>query len=124
MTTPMKRTKRTKSYWAMTAAELAEATKEFDREIPTSKLRPLSPEQRRKWDRTSRQSSRSIYVLERPRRKGATAIVIELDHELLRRTDAYAASRGMTRSELIETGLKSVLTFAEATPRRSKRKSA
>ena len=120
----MKRTKRTKPYWEMTAAELAEATKEFDGEIPASRLRPLSPQQRRQWERMKQQPSRSIFVLDRPRRKGATAVVIELDQELLRRTDAYAASRGMTRSELIENGLKSVLTFAEATPRRSKRKSA
>lgn len=120
----MKQSKRAKPYWEMTAAELAEATKEFDREIPASKMRPLSKEQRQKWERMKRQPSRSVFVLRRPTRKGAQAVVLELDAELLKRTDAYAASRGMTRSEIIENGLKSVLAFAEATPRRTTKKSA
>ena len=120
----MKRTKPAKSYWEMTADELAEATKEYDHEIPASKLRPLTKEDRKRWEQMKRNPSRSIFVLDRPKRKGATAIVLELDRALLARTDAYAASRGMTRSELIENGLRSVLAFAEATPRRGSRKSA
>ena len=120
----MKRSKRQKPYWKMNADELAEATKEFDREIPADKFQPLTKEERSRWEWTKRQPSRSIFVLQRPTRRGVEAVVLELDRELLRRTDAYAASRGMTRSELIENGLKSMLAFAQATPKRGTRKSA
>src|SRR5213075_1159744 len=101
-------------YWEMDADELAAATKEFDEEIPDSRLRPLSKEERRRWERSRRQPSRSIYILEREDNKGVEAVLVELDGELLRRIDACAATRHMTRSELIETSLRSALVFAEA----------
>jgi len=120
----MKRKKIDKPYWEMNADELAVATKEFDEEIPDSRLRPLSTEDRRRWERSKRQPSRSIYVVERDKDGGLEAVLVELDGDLLRRIDAYAATRKMTRSEIIETSLRSALVFAEAKPKRKRRKSA
>jgi hypothetical protein len=58
----MKRTTQPKPYWEMTAEELAEATKEFDKPIPLSKTRPLTKEQRRRWERMKQGPSVSIFV--------------------------------------------------------------
>jgi hypothetical protein len=120
----MKRKKIEKPYWEMNADELAAATREFDKEIPDSRLRPLSKEERRRWERSKRQPSRSIFVLERAEDRGLEAVLVELDGDLLRRIDAYAATRDMTRSEIIETSLRSALVLAEARPKRKRRRSA
>jgi hypothetical protein len=52
-----------KPYWEMTAAELAEATKEFDRPIPLSKTRPLTKEERAKFERMRRGPKVSVHVM-------------------------------------------------------------
>lgn len=96
----------------MTAEELAEATKEFDREIPPGKTRPLTKKERLSWEHARRQPSRSVYVLNSAS-KGATAVIVELDSELLRRSDAYASSHKLTLSQLIEKSLRSALAFVE-----------
>jgi hypothetical protein len=120
----MKQKQRQKPYWKMTAAELAEATKEFDQEIPAAKLRPMNKQERERWSRAKRGPVRSIFVIE-GKGKGTEAIVLELDSQLLGRLDAYARTQNMTRSQLIEKGLRSVLAFVEETPvRKPSRRSA
>lgn len=47
--------KRSKNYWDMTREELAEATREFDRELAPDDFRPLGPEKRAIWERLQRQ---------------------------------------------------------------------
>jgi hypothetical protein len=59
--------KATKPYWEMTAAELAEATKEFDKPIPWSKTRPLTKAERERFERARATPSRSIYIKRRPK---------------------------------------------------------
>jgi hypothetical protein len=40
-----------KQYWEMNAAELAEATKEFDKPLPPGRTRPLSKSERARFER-------------------------------------------------------------------------
>jgi hypothetical protein len=64
MVAVMKNKKETKPSWKMNTRELARATKEFDKEIPSSKVRPMNREERERWERARRLPSRSIYILD------------------------------------------------------------
>ena len=57
-----KKMKLAKPYWEMNAAELAEATKEFDLPIPESKLRPLTRRERMEFERLQKAPGRSIFL--------------------------------------------------------------
>ncbi len=77
----------------MSAAELARATKEFDKPFVFEKARPMT---------------RAEHAVERKLRrgrpklgKGVTKISISLEGDLLAKTDALAKQRGLKRSELI-----------------------
>ncbi len=119
----MKISKQQKPYWKMNTRELAEATKEFDKPIPASRMRPLTKEQRQQWERAKRQPSLSIYILENKR--GREMIMLEMDGELLRRVHEYARSHQMSLAELIDRGMRSALSFVEGPTTRAKtRKSA
>ena len=86
--------KTTKPYPQMTAAELAEATKQYDGMV-IDKTRPLSPAERRLWARAKRGRGRPKIG------RGARKISISLERALLEKTDALARKRGVNRSELI-----------------------
>jgi hypothetical protein len=47
-----------KQYRAMTAEELAAATKQFNEPAVAEKSRPLTPEERKQWKRAQRKSAR------------------------------------------------------------------
>ena len=47
-----------KPYWEMNAQELANATAEFDEEFVIDKSRPLTPEERARWERARRKRPR------------------------------------------------------------------
>jgi hypothetical protein len=98
-----------KPYWEMNADELAEATKEFDRPIPESKLRPLTAAERREFERLQAGPSRSIYLKPRKQRQ----VKVKLDQELLRRSEDYASRHKMTLSDVISKSLVVALSFAE-----------
>lgn len=96
--------KLTKHLEDMTAAELAEATREFDAAFVLSKARPLTRAER-KEERILRPG--------RPRiGQGAQKVSISMESSILRATDALARRRGVKRSELISSfvvaGLKRV----------------
>jgi|SRR5688500_10299708 len=119
----MRSTRTTKPYWKMTADELAEATKEFDRPIPPSQIRPLTREQRARWERTRNQSSRSVYILDRGG-KGQDVVLVRLDSELLRRGRDCARDHGLSWDQFIEKSLRGALAVLEAPRSNAKRKSA
>lgn len=108
----MKRQTPKKPYWKMSAEELAEATKEFDRPIPARKLKPLTKEERARWERSKAKPSASVFVVDHAG-GGAEAVIVKLDEGLLRRCDEYARKHKLSRSELIEKSLRSVLSFVE-----------
>jgi uncharacterized protein (DUF4415 family) len=84
--------KPSKPYTQMSAAELAEATKQYDRMV-IDKTRPLTPRERKLWEQAKRG---------RPKiGKGAKKISISLEGDLLHKADALAKKKGVNRSELI-----------------------
>src|SRR5205814_9179234 len=96
-----------KKYWEMTLEQLREATKEFDKPLPPSKLSPLSPDLRRRWEKSRRQGVRSIFL--KPKRP--KTVKLKLDEELINQSENYASQHNMTLSEVVERSLRSVLTF-------------
>jgi hypothetical protein len=90
--------KTTKKYWDMNQAELADATKEFDREFIAYKGRPMTPAERNEERRARRRG--------RPRiGKGAQKIHITLERGLVKQADRLAKLKGLGRSELIARAL-------------------
>jgi hypothetical protein len=87
----------------MTARELAEATKEFDREFIIDTFKPLTPEMQARWERAKRKPGR-------PRvGKGAKVISVSVERELLTQSDALARKLKVRRAALIARGLRAVL---------------
>jgi hypothetical protein len=97
-----------KRYWEMTANELAEATKEFDRTVPLSKTRPLTKAERALFTRMQKAPHRSIFVTRDP-----NGVWVRLDPKLLARTTQYAAKRKLSLSEVISRSLKGMLAIVE-----------
>ena len=58
----MKRKSTKKPYWEMSLEELREATKEFDGPVDISKTRPLTKEERARWNRSKKGPHYSIFV--------------------------------------------------------------
>jgi len=92
----------------MTAKELAEATKEFDRPIPPSKTRPLNKKERALFERMRKAPYCSIHVTRSP-----DGVWVRLDPELLRRSTRYAAKEKLTLSQVINRSLKGMLAIVE-----------
>ncbi|MGD0771145.1 MAG: ribbon-helix-helix protein, CopG family [Tepidisphaeraceae bacterium] len=86
--------KTAKPYTQMSAAELAEATKQYDAMV-IDKTRPLNSKERKLWEQAKRGRGRPKIG------KGAKKVSISLENDLLRKADAIARKRGLNRSELI-----------------------
>ena len=95
-----------KPYGKMTAIQLREATRAYDRELPTGPDglpgRPLTAAERRKWQQTRKK-------LGRPRiGKGVKRVMVSLEADLLKHSDLFAKQHGLSRSKMISTGLRKV----------------
>jgi len=97
-----------KPYWEMNLKELREATKEFDKPIDPARLKPLSKVERARWERMRKGPVYSIFIHRAKKRR----VTIRVDSGILRRCDAYAKARHMTRDQMIERSLAASLTFA------------
>jgi hypothetical protein len=104
----MKSKKKEKPYWEMTAAELAEATREFDKPVPFAKTRPLTKEEAKEFERLRRSPHMSVFIT-----RGSDATFVRIEPDLLERCTRYAAEHGMTLSEVINRSLKGMLTMVE-----------
>jgi hypothetical protein len=92
-----------KKYWEMNKTELAEATKEFDREFIADKARPMTPAERKEETRARRRG--------RPRvGKGAQKIHITLERGLVKQADRVARQNGWGRSEFIARALAAAIS--------------
>ena len=111
-----------KPYWKMSAEELARATREFDKPIPRHRLKPLTPEQRRRWEESKGQPSLDVFVSDEENGR-SSAVFVRLDPDLLRRSYECARAHDMTWDQLMERGLLTVLTALEA-PAKKPRRSA
>ncbi len=91
-----------KPYSDMTAAELREATKEFDREFVGDTFRPATPAERARFDRARKRG--------RPRvGKGSKTIAVTVERGLLAKTDRLAKRLNVPRAVLVARGLEAVL---------------
>ena len=103
----MQRKPKQKPWTQMTTAELAEATKEFDKPLPPDAFRPLSKEKRARFERARRMPSRSIFVHVTSGRM--KRVNVELDEELLRRSREYAQKHDLSLSEFISRSVQGTL---------------
>jgi hypothetical protein len=76
---------------------------EFDKEFVFETARPLSPAQRKLWNRIKRKHGRPRKGL------GHKVISVSLEKGLLKRADAFVKKSGTTRAALIARGLESIL---------------
>src|SRR3982751_1234700 len=74
----------------MSAAELADATKEFDHPLPPSRYKPATKADRARFERALRAGSKFR----------------QIDPELLKAAAAYAKRKRLSMSQLIERGLR------------------
>jgi len=98
---------RKKPYFRMNAAELKDATAEYDHELPLGPDglpgRALNPAERKQWKRVQKKMGR-------PRiGKGVKRVMIALESDLLKRSDLYAKRHRLNRSQLISDGLKKLM---------------
>ncbi len=93
----------------MTTAELARATKQFDKPIRLEDTRPLSPANRARWERSRHQPIYSLHVYNGKQR----TVRIRVDDALLRQFDEFAKRNNMTRDEFISRSLRSALAFVD-----------
>ena len=91
-----------KRYQDMTAAELAEATRQYDRPGTIDRTRPMTPAER-SADRKARRAGRPRVGL------GVQRVNITIERRLLAQTDRAARRQNIGRSELVAQGLRLVL---------------
>ena len=109
----MKAKPNAKPYWEMNTEELAAATAEFDREFIADTFHPLTPEERKQWQRMKRKMGR-------PKRgAGAKIISLTVERTLLAQADRFAKKRHMTRAALVDQALRAMLKAQRSPGRRT-----
>jgi len=88
-----------KPFTRMTAEELAEATKQFDQELPDDVGSAMTAQERSEWTNGRRRPGRPRKGL------GAVNVLISFERGLLDRADAFARGRGIGRSALVAEAL-------------------
>ena len=92
----MKRAKKTtKRFWEMTAAELAEATRQFNKPLAASRARAATKAGRARFEKALRAGSRIRRVDE-----------LGIDPALLSAAGEYARSKRISLIQLLERGLR------------------
>ena len=99
------KTKAVKNWTQMTAIELGEATKDLAT-IRYEDTRPMNKAERAQWTRTKRRRGRPLKA------EKATRVLISVERTLLKEADALARSQGVSRSQLIAQGLKTLIRKA------------
>jgi hypothetical protein len=94
------------AFLALPDAEKERQTSAFDREFAADAARPLTPAQRNLWKRAKRKRGRPKTG------QGVRTISLSVEKGLLRRADALAKRRKITRAALVAEGLKAVLAKA------------
>jgi hypothetical protein len=98
---------------ALSDAEKEKIVAEFDKEFIADTFKPLTPAQRKWWNRVRRKHGRPRKGL------GHKVISVSLEKGLLKRADAFVKKSGTTRAALIARGLESILP-AEKREKRSR----
>ena len=105
---PKKNTKR-KPWNQMTTEELAAATKQFEKPIRFEDTKPLTPEQKARWEKSRNGAVYSVRVYDGKKK----TIRIQVDESLLKQFDKFAERNDMTRDEFITRSLRSAIAFAD-----------
>ncbi len=103
----MSRRKTQKPYAAMTAEELARATRGFDKPMPGRPGKPLTPAQKT-LHRKARKAGRPKVG------RGAATVAVSIERGLLKEADALARRRKVGRSQLFVAALRAELKRAKA----------
>jgi hypothetical protein len=94
-------------YEKMNAAQLRDATSEFDRELPAGRDalpgRAMNPTQQRKWDKIHKKMGRPRIGL------GVKRVMISLEAQLLNQSDGFARRNHLSRSQMISAGLRKLM---------------
>jgi len=91
----------------MNAAELDDLTRQFEG-IRFEDTQPLSEREQKQWAQGRRRPGR-------PRRgQGALRVLMSIERGLLERTDAFARTKAIGRSELIATALAAFMDSAQS----------
>ncbi|MGA2233528.1 MAG: hypothetical protein ABSH22_21695 [Tepidisphaeraceae bacterium] len=92
----------------MNARELAEATKEFDGELPVGRdgLPGRAPNaiEKHQWNRVKRKMGRPKIG------NGVKRVMISLESGLLRQSDGFARKHHLSRSQMISAGLRRLMS--------------
>ena len=87
----------------MTVDELAEATREFDKPLPTARLRPGTKADRDRLKRALRAGEKVRLLLSS----------FKLDPSLLEQATTYATRKNITLSQVLERGLRRELAVQD-----------
>jgi hypothetical protein len=95
-----------KKFLELSDREKTEAAREFDQEFIAKSFRPMTAAERARWQRIKRRPGR-------PRNgRGVKVISVSVEKDLLKQSDALAKQLGVSRAQLIASGLRVVLSAA------------
>ena len=99
----MKKKSPIEEFIALSDAEKAAAVAQFDKEVSAETFKPLSPEQRKVWERAKQRRGRPKVG------KGAERVSVTIERSLLKSADREAKRLGVSRAKLIALGLQEVM---------------
>jgi hypothetical protein len=102
-----KRKSAVEAFIALPNAEKDKIAKEFDREFRIEETQPLTPEERRRWSQIVRRDRKTRAYTKSG--GGARRVPVSIEPGLLRRADAFAKRKGVSRSQLVAHGLELAL---------------
>lgn len=98
------------AFIALPDAEKERIWESYNREIPESETRPLTPAEAAEWRAIVRAAKARRRKAGRPRvGLGAQRVQVSVERGLLTRADAYARRNGLTRAQLVARGLEAVV---------------
>jgi hypothetical protein len=97
------RSRTVKPYWQMTSAQLAAATREFDKEFIADTFGKAPPSAKVQLRRAKRPGRPKIG-------KGARRVLVTVERGLLAEADAFARRHKINRSQLVAAGLRKIIS--------------
>ena len=96
----MSRRRKSKPFFQMTSTERDAFVRNLEKGIPASRLKPLSARDKALWRAAQRGPGRP----RKPAETKSVPVRVTFEPKLLKAIDAYAASNGMSRAELLARG--------------------
>jgi hypothetical protein len=99
----MKKPKKPKPFWELSDAEKDRAVAEFDKPLPASRFKPLSAQDRARFERARSAGGKGVQRI----------FAFDISPKVLSDAAALAKRKKMTLSQLVERGLRGVLAFED-----------